>query len=148
MRDVMNKKGNVKEFLESANEALLESKRHNRRAERLSLRCAALVRQNGIGRASEKLEELWTLLEEERVLEIEATRREMAIYRDVDEFISRIGNPVYQKILRRRYLEMGLTWVQIQQRLYDDGICYSDRQITRIYRQAMEEAERIWKEIT
>jgi len=146
MRDVMNRETNVEKFLESANEALLESKRIYRRVELLSARCESLMKQlGGMGQENETLEKLRKRLDEERVREMEATRREMERYREVEEFIDQLEKPDHRTILRRRYLDMGLTWVQIHQRLISDGWFYSERQLFRMYRDALREAREIWE---
>ena len=146
MRDDMNRETSVERFLESANEALLESKRIYRRVELLSARCEKLVKQlGGVGQENETLEKLRDRLDEERVREMEATRREMERYREVEEFIDQLENPDHRTILRRRYLDMGLTWVQIHQRLISDGWFYSERQLFRMYRDALREAREIWE---
>lgn len=134
----------VRAFLESANEALLEYKRIRRRTERLSLQCEKLVRSEGVGNPSEALQELWKLLEEERVRETEAVREEMRRYRAVEDFIAAIEDPTCRTILRRRYLEGEDTWLQIRFRLERDGKYISERQVCRLHQKALRLAETLW----
>lgn len=146
MRNDSNRPKDVKYFLESAGEALAECKRIQRRVERLSLRCEKLVQQEGLVQPGEKLQELWELLEEERVREIEAVRNEMALYREVEEFINALPDPTSRTILRRRYLDGETTWVRICFRLERDGVYYSERQVYRLYTAAVKAAQSIWDE--
>lgn len=135
----------VRRFLESAGEALLECKRIARRVEQLSLRCEKLVRSEGVGNPSETLRELWRLLEEERVRETEAVRYEMRRYREVEDFIAALPDPTARTILRRRYLDGDTTWVRICFRLERDGVYYSERQVYRLYEQAMATAASLFR---
>ena len=134
----------VRRFLESANEALLECKRVQRRVERLSLQCEKLVRAEGLQNPSAALRELWELLEEERVRETEAVREEMRRYRAVEDFIAAIPDATCRTILRRRYLEGEDTWLQIRFRLERDGKYISERQVCRLHGKALALAEEAW----
>lgn len=135
----------VRRFLESAEEALTECKRIRRRVDDLSTQCEKLVRQNGLAQPGETLQALWKLLEEERIRELEAVRQEMARYREVEEFIARIPDPMGRTILRRRYLDGDGTWVNVCFRLERDGVYYSERQVRRIYASAMLAAQLLWE---
>lgn len=132
-------------FLESAGEALLEAKRVQRRVAQLSLQCEKLVRADGIANPSPQLQELWMLLEEERVREVEAVRHEMRRYREVEDFIASLPDPTARTILRRRYLDGDTTWVRICYVLQRDGVYYSERQVYRLYQAAMKAAQTIWQ---
>lgn len=134
----------VRRFLMSANEALMEYKRIKRRVDRLSLQCEKLVRQGELLRPSERLTELWRLLEEERVREIEAVRHEMERYRAVEDFIAALPDPTARTILRRRYLESEDTWLQIRFRLERDGKYISERQVCRLHAEALRMAQEIF----
>lgn len=139
-----NNRQDVKEFLMSAGEALLEAKRIQRRVDSLRLQCEKLVRQNGLAQPGEALKELWALLEEERVREVEAVRREMACYRAVEDFIATIPDGALRTILRRRYLESNDTWLQIRFRLERDGRYISERQVARLHEKALGVAQTLW----
>lgn len=138
----------VKAFLMSAEEALLEAKRIGRRVERLSLQCEKLVRRDGLADPSGELRELWTLLGEERVRETEAIRTEMERYRAVENFIAAIPDPTERTVLRRRYLDGETTWVRICFVLQRDGLYYSERQVYRLYKAAMKTAQSLWEGMT
>lgn len=138
----------VKAFLMSAEEALLEAKRVQRRVEQLEHRCQKLVYRDGVANPSGELRELWTLLSEERVRETEAIRTEMARYRAVEDFIAAIPDPTERSILRRRYLDGETTWVRICFVLQRDGVYYSERQVYRLYKAAMKTAQSLWEGMT
>lgn len=135
----------VRRFLMSAEEALLEAKRMERRVKKLSMDCEKLVRQEGLQNPSPALRELWALLEEERVREVETVRREMACYRAVEDFIANLPDPTERSILRRRYLDGETTWVRICFVLQRDGVYYSERQVYRLYKAAMKTAQSLWE---
>lgn len=138
----------VKEFLMSAEEALLEAKRVQRRVEQLEHRCQKLVYRDGVANPSGELRELWTLLSEERLRETEAIRTEMERYRAVEDFIAAIPDPTERSILRRRYLDGETTWVRICFVLQRDGVYYSERQVYRLYKAAMKTAQSLWEGMT
>ena len=73
----------VKAFLMSAEASLVEAKRMERRVKKLSMECEKRVRQEGLQNPSPALRALWALLEEERVREVEAVRREIALTESV-----------------------------------------------------------------
>lgn len=135
----------VRRFLESANEALMECKRLRRRVDKLSIQCEKLVREKGLAQPGEKLEELWRLLEKERVREIEAVRHEMERYRAVEDFIATLPDPIERTVLRRRYLDGEKRWSILCFRLEEDGIYYSQRQIQRFYTAALQSARSLWE---
>lgn len=134
----------LRRFLESAEEALVECKRIERRVQWLRLQCEKMVRQEGFARPSEELLSLWKQLEEERMREMDAIRTEMAQYRAVKEFIDAVPDPMGRTILRRRYLDGENTWKSLCQQLEQDGIFYSQRQVQRFYAAAMEFAQSLW----
>lgn len=68
---------------------------------------------------------------------------ELDQYHAVERFIARLGDPVCRTVLRLRYLE-GLSWTQLQKRLYQDGLYYSERQIFRLHGAALQEARELW----
>lgn len=135
----------VKAFLMSAEEALLEAKRVQRRVEQLEHRCQKLVYRDGVANPSGELRELWTLLSEERLRETEAIRTEMERYRAVEDFIANLPDPTERSILRRRYLDGETTWVRICFVLQRDGVYYSERQVYRLYKAAMKTAQSLWE---
>lgn len=135
----------VRHFLESATEALVECERLRRRVNRLSTECERLVRTEGLAHPSETLQELWRLLEEERVREVEAVRHEIQCYHAVEAFIDALPDPMERTVLRRRYLDGQSSWGIICFRLEEDGIYYSQRQIQRFYTAALKTAQSLWE---
>ena len=136
----------VREFLRSGLEARLEVRRHQRRTEELESRCTRLVAQmTGMpAGGGSGLEATWAALADERQ-EQRLVQAELDQYHAVERFIARLGDPVCRTVLRLRYLE-GLSWTQLQKRLYQDGLYYSERQIFRLHGAALQEARELWTE--
>ena len=144
----MTERDPVKEFLRSALEAKLEAKRRSRRVKELESRCTKMTAapdSGACGGGNADREALWALLADERSKEETALHEELSQYKDVEDFIARLDDPVHRAILRLRYLE-GLGWVKLQQQLYRDGVYYSERHITRLHGAALEEARELWKQ--
>ena len=135
----------VREFLRSGLEARLEVRRHQRRTEELESRCTRLVAQmTGMpAGGGSGLEATWAALADERQEEQRLVQAELDQYHAVERFIARLGDPVCRTVLRLRYLE-GLSWTQLQKRLYQDGLYYSERQIFRLHGAALQEARDLW----
>lgn len=135
----------VRAFLESAMEAKLEARRRSRRVARLESQCTRMTqRMSGMpfgGGAG--AESTWIALAEERALECEAVKNELAKHHEVECFIGRLESVEHKTVLRLRYLE-GFNWVKVQQQLYKDGISYSERHIYRIHGQALQAARELW----
>ena len=70
--------------------------------------------------------------------------KELESYREVEAFLDRITDGTYRTILRRRYLDVGLSWSEIRDRLEEDGLYYSERHIVRLHTQAVEAAQTLW----
>lgn len=64
--------------------------------------------------------------------------------KELERFLSRLSDPRYRAVLALRYGD-GLRWRQVQERMEELGLYYSDRQIYHFHRRAMEEARRLWK---
>ena len=137
----MNEGAAVLSFLESAGAAALERKRLQRRLEGLNKQRAELRTRRGTA-----ARRIGTLIDVEREREVAATQRELESYREVEEFLDRIPDATYRTILRRRYLDVGLSWTEIQDRLAEDGVYYSQRHIIRLHTQAVEAARTLWQE--
>jgi hypothetical protein len=136
----------VLDFLSSAIEAKLEIIRHRMRAEELESRCtkvtASMSGMPGGGNSDAQL--LWSTLVDERDKERAAEKRETEVYRSVENFISEIPNKTYRAILKLRYLN-GLEWVNVQMKMYEAGIFYSERHIYRLHDCAIEAARELWR---
>ncbi len=139
MRNEMLEKASVVDFLESAGAAALESRRLRRRLDALSERRGKLRLQKGAA-----ARRMTRLLDEEQERELAAAKKELENYRKVEAFLNRIPNVTYRTILRRRYLDVGLSWTEIRDRLEEDGVYYSERHIVRLHTQAVEAAQTLW----
>lgn len=141
MRCAMSEQTSLQTFLESAQAAALERIRLQRRQEELERRCAALT-----NRRSASARRLQAMLAAEYRREADITRRELEQYRRVEEFLARLKEPAHRTILRRRYLEVGMGWNEVQSRLAQDGLLYSLRQLMRMHAEALEAARLLWME--
>lgn len=139
MRSEMREEASVLNFLESAGAAAMESRRLRRRLEVLDERRSQLRMRKGT--AARKLARM---LDEEQDRELAVTRKELESYREVEAFLDRIPDGTYRTILRRRYLDVGLSWSEIRDRLEEDGLYYSERHIVRLHTQAVEAAQTLW----
>lgn len=135
----------VREFLNSATEAKLEIMRHRMRAEELECRCTKVTASmSGMpGGGNSDAQQLWATLADERTKEREAEKRETETYRQVEEFINKLPNSDHRAVLRLRYLN-GMGWVNVQMKLYEAGIFYSERHIYRLHGDALEAARELW----
>ena len=141
MKNAMNETTNVLEFLESAQMAVLERKRLQRRMTELAQRRDQLKLQRG-----EAARKLRRLLEEERKREFAVVSGELECYRNVETFVSRIPGRVHRTILRRRYLDAEQSWPKIRKSLAEDGMIYSERHLARLHAEALEEARKLWEQ--
>lgn len=139
-------KDSVRKFLASAMEAKLEIARHKMRAEELESRCTKVTASmSGMpGGGGADAQALWAALADERAKEREAELRETEAYHRVEEFIDKLPNSDHRAILRLRYLS-GMGWVNVQMKLYDAGIFYSERHIFRLHGEALESARELWR---
>lgn len=133
-------------FLRSAREAKMEISRYRARVEELESRCTRMTANISAmpGGGNSDAQQLWSALADERRKTMEAERREMETYKEVEAFISKIPNPTHRAILRLRYLS-GLSWVKVQMKLYESGIFYSESHIKKLHRQALGAASALWR---
>lgn len=139
MRNETREEASVLSFLESAGAAALECSRLRRRLDGLGERREQLRQRKGT--AARKIAQM---LDEEHERELAAAEKELESYRRVEAFLNRIPDGTYRTILRRRYLDVGLSWTEIRDRLAEDGLYYSERHITRLHTQAVEAAQMLW----
>ena len=139
MKNGIDENQTVMEFLESAGAAALESKRLQRRLDGLSERSVRLGTKRGA-----KVRRLDRLIRKEWERELAAAEKELESYREVETFLERIPDGTQRMILRRKYLDVGLSWTEIQDRLAEDGVFYSQRHIIRLHTQAVEAARVLW----
>ncbi|MBR3704467.1 MAG: hypothetical protein IKM11_03145 [Oscillospiraceae bacterium] len=131
----------VVDFLESATAAALEVRRLHRRLEGLDERRGKLRIQKGA--AAKKIEKM---LATEREREVQLIGEELKRYRRVEEFVARVPERAQRTILRRRYLDIGKSWDEIQSDLARDGVLYSPRHLQRLHTQALRAAQKLWDE--
>lgn len=131
----------VVDFLEGAAAAALEVRRLRRRLEGLDERRGKLRIQKGA--SARKIEKM---IAAEREREARLVSEELAAYRCVEEFIARVPQRAQRTILRRRYLDIGRSWDEIQSDLARDGILYSPRHLQRLHTQALRSALKLWNE--
>ncbi len=139
MKNAMNRLCDVVDFLESAGAARLEVQRLQRRLDALEARREGLrVQQGAVAR------KISQRIAEERERELTVVSEELESYRRVEAFVAQIPDRTHCTILRRRYLETGKSWTEIQNDLARDGVYYSQRHLQRLHTQALEEARRLW----
>ena len=140
MRNETNDKAEVLGFLESAGTAALESRRLRRMMDGLGEQQGQLRLQKGAA-----VRTMARLLGEEQERTLAAAKKELESYRKVEAFLNRIPDGTHRTILRRRYLDVGLNWTEIRDRLAEDGLYYSERHIIRLHTQAVEAARMLWE---
>ena len=141
MKNAENERCGVVEFLESAEAAVLEGRRLQRRLETLEERRSSLRVRNGA--VARKLAQM-ILAERER--EIAVVKEELESYQRVEAFVARVPGRVNRTILRRKYLDVGKSWTEIGEDLAQDGLYYSQRHLLRLHTQAVEAAGKLWDE--
>ena len=141
MKNAENERCGVVEFLESAEAAVLEGRRLQRRLEVLEARRSSLRVRNGA--VARKLAQM-IIAERER--EIAVVNEELENYRRVEAFVARVPGRVNRTILRRKYLDVGKSWTEIGEELAQDGLYYSQRHLLRLHTQAVEAAGKLWDE--
>ncbi len=141
MRNATNEMYAMVQFLESAASATLEVRRLHRRLDALDERRENLRLEKGA--VARKLSRL---IDDERKRELTVVNEELESYRRVEAFVARVPKRVYRTILRRRYLDVGKSWTEIQDALADDGLFYSHRHLLRLHAEALEAAQKLWRE--
>lgn len=139
MKNATNKLCGVVDFLESAGAATLEVRRLHRRVNALEERREGLQTQKGA--AARKISQR---IAEERERELAVVSKELESYRCVEAFVARVPDKTHRTILRRRYLDVGKSWTEIQNDLAGDGLYYSQRHLMRLHTEALEAARRLW----
>ena len=141
MKNAANEMRSVVDFLESAGAATLEVRRLHRRLDALEARREGLRTQKGV--VARKLVQRIT---EERERELAVVGEELESYRRVEAFVAQMPDKTYRTILRRRYLDVGKSWMEIQDDLAGDGLYYSQRHLMRLHTEALEAARLLWNQ--
>lgn len=139
MKNATNKLRDVVGFLESAEAATLEVRRLRRRLDELEARREGLQAQTGA--AARKIAQR---LAAEQARELVVINGELESYRRVEAFVAQLPEKTHRTILRRRYLDIGKSWTEIQDDLAQDGLYYSQRHLLRLHTQALEAARELW----
>ena len=139
MKNATNKLCDVVDFLESAEAAVLEVKRLHRRVDELKARRDQLQTQKGA--VARKIAQR---IADEQARELAVVSEELESYRRVERFVARVPEKTHRTILRRRYLDTGKSWTEIQDDLARDGLYYSQRHLLRLHTQALEAARELW----
>lgn len=139
MKNATNKLCDVVGFLESAEAATLEVRRLRRRLDELEARRERL--QTRKGAAARKIAQR---LADEQARELAVVGEELESYRRVEAFVAQMPEKTHRTILRRRYLDIGKSWTEIQDDLARDGLYYSQRHLLRLHTQALEAARKLW----
>lgn len=139
MKNATNKLCDVVGFLESAEVAILEVRRLRRRLDELEARREGLQTQTGA--VARKIAQR---LADEQARELVVIDGELESYRRVEAFVAQLPEKTHRTILRRRYLDIGKNWGEIQKDLAQDGLYYSQRHLLRLHTQALEAARKLW----
>ena len=139
MKNATNKLCDVVNFLESAEAATLEVRRLRRRLDELEARREGLQTQKGA--VARKIAQR---LADEQARELAVVGEELECYRRVEAFVAQMPEKTHRTILRRRYLDIGKSWTEIQDDLAQDGLYYSQRHLLRLHTQALEAARELW----
>ena len=134
-------RGPAAEFLEKARNLQLQIDA----AQEQIMRMRALAEKAVVGLCADMAVQDWR---SELVLKIVDAEREMTTgieelltrQREAEALIGRIEDGRYRALLQLRYLA-GLTWDQVAEKMG-----YEARQVYRLYRSALGEAEAAWKE--
>lgn len=134
---------NIQEFLDSVQEAKLEISWCERRISEAEAECLRISRRTmGAEDGESRQRALWAALTEERArlgaLYIEALWQQRA----VEDFIRPVSRS-HRAILRLRYIE-GLRWPEVMAELERIGLPYSERQMFRLHKGALQEAEKLF----
>ena len=139
MKNATNKPCDVVDFLESAEAAALEVKRLRRRLDELKERRGQLQTQKGA-----VARRIAQRIADEQARELAVVSEELESYRRVEAFVAQMPEKTHRTILRRRYLDNGKSWTEIQDDLARDGVYYSQRHLLRLHTQALEAARKLW----
>lgn len=136
-------------FLESVREARFDEARCLERIALAEARCTQITAQisgapGGHGDQHKDgpnaaLSDLRSLLQS---IYRESVRREI----EVETFINSLELDIHRIILRLKYIDL-LHWPQVQRKLEDRGIYYSERQIYRYHGDALQAARAKWAEL-
>ena len=139
MKNATNKLCDVVDFLESAEATVLEVKRLRRRLdERKERRDQLQTRKGALARR------IAQRIADEQARELAVVSEELESYRRVETFVAQMPEKTHRTILRRRYLDTGKSWTEIQDDLARDGLYYSQRHLLRLHTQALEAARELW----
>ena len=141
MKNATNKLCDVVDFLESAEAAALEVKRLRRRLDELKERRGQLQTQKGA-----VARRIAQRIADEQARELAVVSEELESYRRVEAFVAQMPEKTHRTILRRRYLDTGKSWTEIQDDLARDGLYYSQRHLLRLHTQALEAARELWEQ--
>ena len=140
----------VRAFLDSVREARFNEARCRRKLQEMDAQCRSMTAQMtgmpGGGSTDPHKDGAWAALADQaallRELYDQAVRRET----DVERFISRLEKDTHRILLRLKYVDL-LTWNCVQERMRENGIYYSERQIYRIHGEALQEARKLWAQL-
>lgn len=89
---------------------------------------------------------LWASLADEERRLTQLLQDEMVHARRVEEFIDQMSTPMYKEVLKLKYLDF-LTMPGVTKRLAKTGYYRSQRQVERLMRNALIEAEHLFNNI-
>ena len=136
-------------FLESVREARFNMDRASRELQQAEALCTQITAQisgapGGSGDAHK--DGAWAALADHRTLlrqlYEDAERQAVA----VEQFVKLIPTDKHRIILRLRYIDL-LHWPEVQDRLKEYSLYYSERQIFRLLGDALEAARKLWAEL-
>lgn len=134
----------VREFLESAEEARIETRRIREKLAWLETQAEHVTPRLSRGRSSGSgLEEGWAMLADMKDIYAErlaaAERRQTLVL----EFIDKLPNPLYRMILRYRYCDC-LKWEAVERRILAERGGPRLRQILQDHKDALEMGRHYW----
>ena len=144
----MHNYSNAQQFLESALQCRIEQDRLLERIGYMRTRVLKITPTLSAvpGGGNADAQALWvSLADEERHL-TQLLQDELVHARRVEEFIDRMSTPMYKEVLKLRYLDF-LTMPGVTQRLAKTGYHRSQRQVERLMRNALTEAEYLFNTI-
>ena len=136
----------VRKFLSSAWEARVEYNRLTEKIRTMEAQAmnttATLSAAPGGGGISDT-QRLWAALADETAKLKDKLSAALEREHEVEAFVERIDDPMYRMILKLRYVDC-LSWPRVMELLSRGGIYYSQRNITRLHGEALEQARRQW----
>lgn len=145
------KRDPTRAFLETVRDARLTLARCRRKLQQAEDQCGqitAKIDMTGVSghNSGAQKDGQWAALADLRELLAEQYSRALRSEVEVERFLSKIEDPNQRVILRMRYADC-MRWPEVQEKLQEDGVYYSERQIFRLHGEALQTARKLHREL-